>query len=132
MWEEPMDLSREATHLMNANALPTSLQVEPSVRLHVLFPTRDERGASFPPEYFGAIESWMVRAARGFTRAGLAFGAWQAPDGTIVHDETVSYYVSCPTADAPLLAQKLQALLTVLFNQQKAFVELTDVRVSDL
>jgi len=101
---------------------------EASVRLHVLFPTRDARGVSFPPDYFGAVESWMVRSARGFTRAGLAFGAWQAPDGSVVNDETVSYFVSCSQSDAPVLALKLQTLLTVLFEQQAAFVELADVR----
>jgi hypothetical protein len=93
----------------------------PSVRLGVLFPTRDPRGRAFPPEYFATIEFFLVRAVGGFTRAGLAFGAWQTPDGSVVHDETVSYYVSCPTTDAPVLALKLQTLVTVLFEQEAAF-----------
>jgi len=113
---------------MSTNPQPVTREEQTSVRLHVLFPTRDERGVSFPPEYFRAIEFWMVRAARGFTRAGLAFGAWEAPDSSVVHDETVSYYVSCSTEAAPVLALKLQTLLTVLFEQQAAFVELADVR----
>ncbi|MBV8518824.1 MAG: hypothetical protein JO197_15620 [Acidobacteria bacterium] len=112
---------------MNPQLSPATVP-EASVRLHVLFPTHDPRGVSFPPDYFGAVESWLVRAARGFTRAGLAFGAWQAPDGSVVNDETVSYFVSCSQADAPVLALKLQTLLTVLFEQQAAFVELADVR----
>ena len=102
------------------------------VRLHVLFPTRDPHGRKFPPEYFGAIESWMVRAARGFTRAGLVFGAWESPDGSVVNDETVSYYLACPSEHAPSLALKLQTLITVLFEQEAAFVELADVRLLPL
>jgi hypothetical protein len=113
---------------MSTNPQPVTREEQTSVRLHVLFPTRDARGVSFPAEFFAAIEGWMVRAARGFTRAGLAFGAWQSPDGSVVHDESVSYYVSCPTADAPVLALKLQTLLTILFEQDAAFVELADVR----
>lgn len=108
--------------------LSSATALECRIGLRVLFPTRDPKGVSFPPEYFGAVESWLVRGARGFTRVGLAFGAWQAPDGSIVNDESVSYYVSCSTDDAPMLALKLQTLLTVLFEQQAAFVELTDVR----
>jgi hypothetical protein len=98
------------------------------VRLHVLFPTRDANGRPFPAEYFGATESWMVHATRGFTRVGLAFGSWCSPDGRVVSDESVSYYVSCSTAEAPSLAARLQTLLMVLFEQEAAFVELSDVR----
>lgn len=104
------------------------VDAEASVRVGVLFPTHDPHGRSFPPEYFATIDFFLVRAAGGFTRAGLVFGGWQAPDGRVVHDESVSYSVTCPAAAAPVLALKLQTLLTILFEQEAAFVELADVR----
>lgn len=110
---------------------PLVMVDRPATKLRVLVPRRDNAGREFPPEYFGSFEHFAVRRADGFTREGVAYGEWVSPDHVTFHDESIPYVIVCAPERAREIAQALNTLLRVLFEQQASFIEISDVRTSE-
>jgi hypothetical protein len=114
----------------------TPLQLLPSaprpmVRLTALVPLKDNDGRPFPPEYFLALQQFLVRFARGFQEHGLVFGRWANTNGELFTDDCTPFVITCDADLAARLHRDLDVLVRTLFEQQAAYIEMGDVRVSN-
>lgn len=102
------------------------------VRLTVLVPLRDNEHRPFPPEYFLAFQQFLMRRAVGLQEYGLVFGRWADAAGDVLHDDCTPFVVTCDSVVAARLQSDLDLLIRTLFEQQRAYVEAVDVRVTSL
>lgn len=100
------------------------------VRLTALVPLKDNDGRPFPPEYFLALQQFLIRFAKGLQEHGVVFGRWNT-DGHLSTDDCTPFVVTCDPAIAARLHADLDVLIRTLFEQQAAYVELVDVRTSN-
>jgi hypothetical protein len=102
----------------------------PMLRLTALVPLRDNSGRTFPPEYFLALQQFLIRCANGLQEHTVVFGRWANSEGKVLTDDCSPFVVTCDQAIAERLQADLDVLIRTLFEQQAAYVEVCDVRVS--
>jgi len=101
------------------------------LRLTALVPLKDNDGLPFPPEYFLALQQFLIRFAKGLQEHSVVFGRWANTDGKVFTDDNTAFVVTCDHDVAARLHADLDVLIRTLFEQQAAYVELADVRVSN-
>lgn len=112
----------------DVGAVERAARLSAMVQLRVLVPLRDNDGRDFPPDYFRAVEQFLLRRGGGFTRFGIASGRWLDALGTAIVDDTIPYVVLLPEERAVALASDLHVIVRTLFEQDAVYIELTAVK----
>lgn len=101
-----------------------------TVHVSLLVPTRDNNDHPFTEDEFETFENVLLETAGGFTRFSNVRGAWRAPDGSIMRDESRAYGATIPEDGADARIAALDAFIREHFRQEAAFIETSSTKAT--
>lgn len=101
-----------------------------TIRTTLLIPKVGNDGVPFPDIAFATLEDVLLDLAGGFTRLGDVEGAWRAPDGTIMRDESRQYAVTLDAHLAEGAIREIDVFIREFFQQHAAFVEAVPMKAT--
>ena len=87
----------------------------------ILLPMHDNSGRRFGRSHFVAFHARMIRKYGGWTRKGLAEGAWLSPAGDFHSDEHWVYEIGHPRRDRQFWRAEKERLKTE-FDQEEIWI----------
>lgn len=115
--------------LVTLYSLPPT-HMRDALHVDILVPITSNEGVPFSDASFELFEQVLLTAAGGFTRRSDVEGAWQAPDGRVLHDRSRSYAVTLSASDAEATIDEIDQFIRAHFQQHASFLELVPTKAT--